>query len=150
MIEPSLKKKIKFSTCACKEAGRNLWWLFRVPFKSCDPCPHEPPTTWEQGLGSGQALVRTHEPLFQASAPVQLGPQRGNPLQYSCLDNSMDRSAWQATVHSDTKSWTWLSDFHLHLHRPPQAEVSFDQSLTFCRRAEFPCYEPEAPLEASK
>ena len=32
----------------------------------------------------------------------------GNPLQYSCLDNSMDREAWQAIVHRVTKSWTRL------------------------------------------
>ena len=30
----------------------------------------------------------------------------GNPLQYSCLENSMDRGSWQATVHGVTKSWT--------------------------------------------
>ena len=29
----------------------------------------------------------------------------GNPLQY-CLENAMDRGAWQATVHRVTKSWT--------------------------------------------
>ena len=29
----------------------------------------------------------------------------GNPLQYSCLGNPMDRGAWWATVHSITKSW---------------------------------------------
>ena len=29
-----------------------------------------------------------------------------NPLQYSCLVNSMDRGAWWATVHGVTKSWT--------------------------------------------
>ena len=29
----------------------------------------------------------------------------GNPLQYSCLENSMDRGDWQATVHGVTKSW---------------------------------------------
>ena len=34
----------------------------------------------------------------------------GNPLQYSCLGNSMDRRAWQATVHGITKSWTWFRD----------------------------------------
>ena len=34
----------------------------------------------------------------------------GNPLQYSCLENSMDGGAWWATVHGVTKSWTWLSD----------------------------------------
>ena len=36
-----------------------------------------------------------------------------NPLQYSCLESSMDRGAWWATVHGVTKSWTWLSDFHI-------------------------------------
>ena len=34
----------------------------------------------------------------------------GNLLQYSCLENSMDRGAWWATVHRVTKSQTWLSD----------------------------------------
>ena len=38
-------------------------------------------------------------------------PQDGNgyPLHYSCLKNSMDRRAWQATVHGVIKSWTRLS-----------------------------------------
>ena len=31
----------------------------------------------------------------------------GNPLQYSCLENSMDRRTWQATVHRVTNSGTW-------------------------------------------
>ena len=30
----------------------------------------------------------------------------GNPPQFSCLENSMDREAWWATVHEVTKSWT--------------------------------------------
>ena len=34
----------------------------------------------------------------------------GNPLQYSCLVNTMDRGAWQAIVHGVTKSQTRLSD----------------------------------------
>ena len=34
------------------------------------------------------------------------GEGNGNPFQYSCLENSMDRGAWQATVHRVTKSWT--------------------------------------------
>ena len=33
------------------------------------------------------------------------GDGNGNPLQYSCLENPMDRGAWQATVHGVTKSW---------------------------------------------
>ena len=34
------------------------------------------------------------------------GEGNGNPLQYSCLENFMDRGAWQATVHGVTKSQT--------------------------------------------
>ena len=30
----------------------------------------------------------------------------GNPLQYSCLEDSMDRGAWQTTVHGAPKGWT--------------------------------------------
>ena len=40
------------------------------------------------------------------------GEGNGNPLQYSCLENYMDRIAWKAAVHRVEKS-TWLSDFHL-------------------------------------
>ena len=39
------------------------------------------------------------------------GEGNGNPLQYSCLENPMDRGIWWATVHGVTKSRTRLSDF---------------------------------------
>ena len=35
-----------------------------------------------------------------------LGGGHGNPLLYSCLENSMDRGTWQATVHRVAKNWT--------------------------------------------
>ena len=38
------------------------------------------------------------------------GGGHSNPLQYSCLDNPMDRGAWWATVHGVAKSQTQLSD----------------------------------------
>ena len=38
------------------------------------------------------------------------GVGNGNPLQYSCLENLMDRGAWRAIVHGVTKSQTRLSD----------------------------------------
>ena len=37
------------------------------------------------------------------------GEGNGNPLQYSCLGNLMDRRTWQATVHGITKNQTQLS-----------------------------------------
>jgi len=51
------------------------------------------------------------------------GGENGNPLQYSCWENPMDRGAWQATVHRVTKSQIQLSthttkklDRHVHSH----------------------------------
>ena len=38
------------------------------------------------------------------------GEGNGNPLQYSCLGNPIDRGAWQTTVHGITKSQAKLSD----------------------------------------
>ena len=38
------------------------------------------------------------------------GEGNGNPLWCSCLENPMDRGAWQATVHGIAKSWTQLSN----------------------------------------
>ena len=46
-------------------------------------------------------------------------PGKGNvnPLQYSCLESSMNRGPWWATDHRVTKSWAWLSDLtHTHTH----------------------------------
>ena len=40
------------------------------------------------------------------------GGGQGNPLQYSYLENSMDRGTWQTIVHGVAKSRTRLSDFH--------------------------------------
>ena len=47
------------------------------------------------------------QPLGSGRSP---GEGIGYPLQYSCLENPMDRGAWQATVHGVTKSLTGLSD----------------------------------------
>ena len=41
------------------------------------------------------------------------GEVNGNPLQYSCLENLMDREAWWATVHAVSKSQTGLKQFNM-------------------------------------
>ena len=48
----------------------------------------------------------------------------GNPLQYSCLGNPMDRGAWRATVHGVAKSQTRLST-HAHIINNHQLASSF-------------------------
>ena len=44
------------------------------------------------------------------------GVGNGNPLQYSCLENPMDRRAWKATVHGVPKSQTRLKWFSMHIY----------------------------------
>ena len=46
----------------------------------------------------------------------QIVTDNGNPLQYSCLENPMDRGAWWAAVHVVMKSRTRLSDFTFTFH----------------------------------
>ena len=44
------------------------------------------------------------------------GEGSGNPLQYSCLENSKDRGAWWGTVYGVAKSQTQLSNKHIDIH----------------------------------
>ena len=70
------------------------------------------------------SFIRNSQTVFQSSWSIFMflsfvhvyclifGEGNGSPLQYSCLENSMDRGAWKATVRGVAKSWTWLSDCH--------------------------------------
>ena len=42
------------------------------------------------------------------------GGGHGNPVQYSCLENPLDRGAWRAMVHMVAKSQTWLKQLSMH------------------------------------
>ena len=54
------------------------------------------------------------------------GEGGGNRLQYSCLENSMDRGAWWATVHGVTKNKTRLNDSHQYVNRElPDVQAGF-------------------------
>ena len=68
------------------------------------------------------AMQVTHPGLIPRS---RRSPEEGNgyPLQYSCLDNSMDRGTWWAIVHGVAKSWTRLNDFHFHYPRTTESET---------------------------
>ena len=66
------------------------------------------------------------------------GEGNGKPLQYSVLENSMDRGAWQATVHGVMKGPAWLRDFHFHFdssqnHHPPICgKIVFHETSPWC------------------
>ena len=64
------------------------------------------------------------------------GEGNGNPLQYSCLENSLDRGAWQAVAHGLTKGQTRLSMYaymHTALGNSLKVKVKLTQSCQILR-----------------
>ena len=62
-----------------------------------------------------------------------LGGGHGNPLQYSCLENPMDRGARRAMIHRVTESWTRLKWLGTHAHRTQDSHLLSPQ----CKAAWF-------------
>ena len=50
------------------------------------------------------------ETWVQSLGQEEMGEGNGYPLQYCCLENAMDKGAWQATVHGVAKNQTQLRD----------------------------------------
>ena len=85
----------------------------RSPVLQADSLPAEPPATPE-GLpcssNSKESACNTGVPGSISGSGRSYGEENGNPLQYSCLENPMDRGAWWATVYGIPNSWTRLND----------------------------------------
>ena len=75
---------------------------FRLWFSSSD---------FPGGSDSKASVYNVGDPGLSPGLGRSPGEGNGNPLQYSCLENAMDRGAWKATVYGVAKSRTRLSDF---------------------------------------
>ena len=62
------------------------------------------------GSDSKESAYYVEYPVSVPGSRRSPGEGNDNPLQYSCLENPMDRGAWRATVYGVTKSWTCPSD----------------------------------------
>ena len=69
-----------------------------------------------KNLPAAQEMQETRLPSLGPEDPLEKG--NGNPLQYSCLENPMDRGAWWAMVHRVAKSQTRLKGLSMHAHIP--------------------------------
>ena len=58
------------------------------------------------GSDSKESASNARDPGLIPELGRSPGKWNGYPLQYSCLENSIDRGAWWTTVHGVTKSWT--------------------------------------------
>ena len=58
---------------------------------------------------------------------IYMGEGNGNSLQYSCLENSVDRGAWWTDVHGVAQSQAWLKRFgtYTHTHTHTHTHTSF-------------------------
>ena len=88
------------------------------PGVKVDSCPKEQLPTLQLLLGDFAGGSYGKASAYHAGDPGSIpglgrssGEGNGNPLQYSCLKNPMDRGVWWATVHGVAKSRTGLSDF---------------------------------------
>ena len=70
------------------------------------------PGDFPGGSDSKASVCNADEPGLNPGLGSSPGEGNGNPFQYSCLENPIDRGAWWATIHGVAKSQTKLSDFH--------------------------------------
>ena len=82
-------------------------------YTSCASCIGKQNAIWEAPFNHILGFKSFFSELW-----VSIGEGNGIPLQYSCLENPMDREAWWAAVHGVVKSRTWLSDFTFTFHFP--------------------------------
>ena len=73
-----------------------------------------------EGSDGKESAYNAGNPSLIPGSGRSSGGSHGNPPQYSCLENSINRGAWWATVHELTKSWTQLILsyvlIHSHMH----------------------------------
>ena len=96
-----VKDKMYVAYCCCSAICQGLLWWFSNKESTCN--------AGNLGLipGSGKSPGAGH----------------GNPLQYSCLENPMNRGAQRATVHTVKKSWTQLKRFNVHTHKTHRTDI---------------------------
>ena len=101
-----------FLTCVqiSQEAGQVVWYFYLF-----QNFPQFVVIHTVKGFG---IVNKAEIDVFLELSCFRLGqsPGEGNglPLQYSCLENSMDRRAWQATFQGIAKNWTRLRKQHFH------------------------------------
>ena len=72
-----------------------------------------------QGFPCGSTLKNLpamYEAWLRSLGQEDLLEEHGNPLQYSCLENHMDRGAWWAIAHGVAKSWIWFNWLSTYAH----------------------------------
>ena len=104
----------KVYSCLCKL--KNSLWVYGLVGLSPPSSGHQsPPSSGHQSplLTFTSSASDSKSFLFRLDCSI-FGEGNGNPLQYSCLENPMDRRAWWAAISGVTQSRTRLKRLHFH------------------------------------
>ena len=102
-----------------------LWWLSNLPDRFIQTGQSQTSLSspfQQKGFANqtcffpGYLTMNAKNFLWNSRSRTSIGEGNGNPFQYSCLENPMDRGAWKAAVHGVTKSRTQPSDFTFTFH----------------------------------
>ena len=102
MTHPLLRRKTQLS---CAQVHK--FWVVKTDLSLCAL------RGFPAGSDGRASVCNAGDPGLIPASGRSPGEGNGNPLQYSCLENSMDGGAWWATVHGVPESHTGLSDFTL-------------------------------------
>ena len=120
---------LRFSLDVCEETGFFQHVLFHLEDHHKTPSDIQVAAKCFSGLLSTLVYMN-----FLSGRPP--GGGNGSLLQYSCLENSMDRGAWGTTVHRVPKSQTrlkWLSTHaHMYMHIHTQEQLNKKNKLLTC------------------
>ena len=122
---PSLRRAGCYQWCGSSEKLKESQSTVNLSGRNNTSCPATYGSYRINKVDLWSTLRSLHSRIFTANPiweifklqPNKSGEWNGNPLQYSCLENSMDKGAWWATVHGVTNSQTWLTTEWL-THKP--------------------------------
>ena len=114
LVKPfaSLRNSFKLGWNPCQIACLNesLFGCARFPFVTCKYIMLFPYGVFPGASHNKESAHNVGDSGLIPGSGRCTGEGNGNLLQYSFLENSMDRGAWQATVHGIAKSWTQLNN----------------------------------------
>ena len=102
----TLSQKLKSNRTRFKSVGCHIWLFWRHNSKNIKAAPEGPFHSVSDGI---ESACDAGDPGLIPGSGRSPAEGNGNPLQYSCLENSMDRGAWWVTVHGVANSQTQLS-----------------------------------------
>ena len=118
------RRRLHFAFTNLRSCSLPSWTEYSVSYHIYLPCQYNKGRGGKEGFHGGSVvkslLVMQETWVWSLGQEDRLeegmATHSSNPLQYSCLEYSMGRGAWWATIYSIAKSWTRLKWLSMHVH----------------------------------